>query len=357
MKTIQLDDYLIHIGSDAQFWNGFNDFVSDDRFGRKVIVVDENTKRDCLPVLQKNAKVDDWSVITIKAGEQHKTLETCQEIWMQMMDLKLDRKTLVINLGGGVIGDMAGFCAATYKRGLYFVQLPTTLLSQVDASIGGKLGIDFKTIKNTIGLFKNPEAVFVCPDFLESLPFEELRSGYSEVIKHALIGDEELWKNLQALDIKSKETDWADLIHRSLLVKQAVVTEDPFERGLRKILNFGHTIGHALESHALESPTPLLHGEAIAIGMICESWLAYAQKRLSNEDFKEMYRLLLKQIPNRKAPIEALPELIALMQQDKKNEGGVINFTMVPKPGEALYNVTAPIPLISESLHRYNALL
>ncbi len=388
MKTIELDDYFIHIGSDTAFWSSFNAFVSDERFSRKVIVVDENTRQSCLPVLQQNADITDWSIIEIKSGEIYKTLETCQEVWTQMMDLQLDRKTLVVNLGGGVIGDMAGFCAATYKRGLYFVQIPTTLLSQVDASIGGKLGIDFKTIKNTIGLFKNPEAVFVCPDFLKTLPFEELRSGYSEVIKHALIGDELLWTDLQKIDLKTefldkpnaiasqggvasplgaegsagrisktKTIDWESLIHRSLLVKQKVVSQDPFERGLRKILNFGHTIGHALESHALETPQPLLHGEAIAIGMICESWLAFAQKRLSEEDFKEIHQLLLRQIPNRRAPIDALPELIALMQQDKKNEAGIINFTMVPKPGEAVYNITAPIPLISESLHRYNALL
>jgi 3-dehydroquinate synthase len=357
MKTIELDDYFIHIGSDTAFWDSFKTFVSDERFARKVIVVDENTKRDCLPLLQQNAETTDWPTIEVKSGEKNKTLETCQEIWTQMMDLQLDRKTLVINLGGGVIGDMAGFCAATYKRGLYFVQIPTTLLSQVDASIGGKLGVDFKTIKNTIGLFKNPEAVFVCSDFLKTLPFEELRSGYSEVIKHALIGDELLWADLQKIDLKTTTVDWEALIHRSLLVKQNVVSQDPFERGLRKILNFGHTIGHALESHALETPQPLLHGEAIAIGMICESWLAFAQKRLSEEDFKEIYQLLLRQIPNRRAPIEALQELIALMQQDKKNEAGIINFTMVPRPGEAVYNITAPIPLISESLHRYNALL
>lgn len=357
MKTIQLDDYFIHIGSDTNFWDSFNAFVLDERFSRKVIVVDENTRRDCLPLLLQFVDAEDWPVIEIKSGEKNKNIDTCQKVWTKMMELQLDRSTLVVNLGGGVIGDMAGFCAATFKRGLYFVQLPTTLLSQVDASIGGKLGIDFRTIKNTIGLFKNPEAVFVCPTFLKTLPFEELRSGYSEVIKHALIGDEILWKDLQQLDISSNAVDWSDLIYRSLLVKQAVVAQDPFERGLRKILNFGHTIGHALESYALETSSPLLHGEAIAIGMVCESWIAMAQKRISEEDYKAMYQLLLKQAPQRKIPLQALPELIDLMRQDKKNEGGAINFTMVPTPGEALFNITAPVPLIGESMHRYNALL
>ncbi|MFK7806650.1 MAG: 3-dehydroquinate synthase [Saprospiraceae bacterium] len=357
MQTIQLDDYFIHIGSDTNFWEAFNAFVADEKYSRKVIVMDENTKRDCLPVLQKHVDPTGWPIIEIKSGEEHKTLETCQHIWSQMMELQLDRKTLVVNLGGGVIGDMSGFCAATYKRGLYFVQLPTTLLSQVDASIGGKLGIDFKTVKNTIGLFENPEAVFIAPEFLKTLPKAELKSGYSEVIKHALIGDALLWKDLQTLDINAEQINWSDIIHRSLLVKQSVVAQDPFERGLRKILNFGHTIGHALESHALDTPQPLLHGEAIAIGMICESWLAFALKKLSEADFMQIAKFLMPQTPQRKTPVEDLPQLLALMQQDKKNEGGVINFSIVPQPGEALFNITAPIPLISESLHRYNALL
>jgi 3-dehydroquinate synthase len=366
MKTIQSDNYQIHIGADVDFWESFNAFVAVEKFGRKVIVVDENTKAYCLPLLVAKTEAASWPVISIKSGEQNKTLATCEQIWSQMMDLQLDRKSLVINLGGGVIGDMAGFCAATFKRGIYFVQMPTTLLSQVDASIGGKLGVDFKTVKNSIGVFKNPEAVFVCPNFLQTLPFAELRSGYSEIIKHALIGDEVLWTDLQQLDINAlnnkdvpapQKTDWEELIYRSLLVKQTIVAQDPFEKGLRKILNFGHTIGHALESHALESPEPLLHGEAIAIGMICESWIAFAQKQLSEQDFKAFSSVLLRQIPSRKIPAEAIPELIALMQQDKKNENGLINFTFVTKAGKATLNQSAPIPLIAESLHRYNTLL
>jgi 3-dehydroquinate synthase len=366
MKTIQSDNYQIHIGNDADFWECFNAFVSAEKFSRKLIVVDENTSVHCLPLLLAKTEAASWPVIAIKSGEQNKNLATCEQIWAQMMDLQLDRKSLVINLGGGVIGDMSGFCAATFKRGIYFLQMPTTLLSQVDASIGGKLGVDFKTIKNSIGVFKNPEAVFTCPDFLQTLPFAELRSGYSEIIKHALIGAEVLWADLQQLDINtlnSKEVplpqtpDWDDLIYRSLMVKQTVVAQDPFETGLRKILNFGHTIGHALESHALESPEPLLHGEAIAIGMICESWIAFAQKQLLEQDFKAFYSLLLKQIPSKKISEEAIPELIALMQQDKKNENGLINFTFVPKAGKANFNQNAPIPLIAESLHRYNTLL
>src|SRR5690606_32174448 len=207
------------------------------------------------------------------AGEENKNIDFCIGIWKMLLDFGAERNSLLINLGGGVVTDMGGFAASTYKRGIDFVQIPTTLLSQVDASIGGKTGIDLDTVKNIIGTFTQPEAVYINVDFLNTLDKRQLVSGFAEMIKHDFIFDASYFEDLKGFSFDRPDED---LIYRSVGIKNEVVKQDPKESGLRKILNFGHTIGHAVETYSIDNDdNPLLHGEAIAVGMICEAYLSH----------------------------------------------------------------------------------
>jgi 3-dehydroquinate synthase len=270
------------------------------------------------------------------------------------MTLKqLDRKALMINLGGGVIGDMGGFCASTYKRGIDFIQIPTTLLSQVDASVGGKLGVDFNGLKNHIGVFKEPIAVFINDDFLSTLNSRELRSGYAEIIKHALIADSNKWVKLQSIQ-SLQEVDWLPLIKESVAIKEYITTTDPTEKGLRKVLNFGHTIGHAIETHYLFiTDKRLLHGEAIAIGMICEAWLAFKKGYLSISDVEEIKSYILNIYPYTSIPLIDIEPILTHIYQDKKNEGGKLLYSLLNKIGDSNFNIQITYEETKEALLYY----
>ncbi len=300
-----------------------------------MILLDQNTRKHCYPILKDllpNAKI-----IQIKAGENHKNLETCQYIWQEMTNSNLDRHSLLINLGGGVIGDMGGFCAATYKRGIDFIQIPTTLLSQVDASVGGKLGIDFNGLKNHIGVFTLPQAVLVDPDFLSTLPHAELRSGFAEVVKHCLISDREKWNAIKILDLE--EQNLPDLIAHSIGIKSKIVEEDFTEQGLRKTLNFGHTLGHAVETYFLENkPKRLLHGEAIAAGMIMESFLAYKKGMISEQAVNEIEEFLFAVYGRVNIELADFSPIIALTLQDKKNKGNVVRASLLSAIGHCSFD-------------------
>ncbi|MEM9821331.1 MAG: 3-dehydroquinate synthase [Bacteroidota bacterium] len=352
MTTLKLKDYEIYI---EEIWDTYRAFLKQNAYSQILVIVDENTRRDCWPILQKASEGIELKLIETKSGEQHKNNQTCAQIWQAMMDFGADRKALTINLGGGVIGDMGGFCAATFKRGMDFIQMPTTLLSQVDSSIGGKLGIDFGQVKNSIGLFKNPKAVFIDPGFLQTLPDRQLRSGFAEIIKHSLIADEKEWERLVAIE-NLRTLDWLPILIPSLQIKQRIVEEDPFEKNIRKALNFGHTIGHALESYALESTDPLLHGEAIAIGMYCEAWLSTQITGLSMKSLQSIQEIILKHYGKYSFPESSFPELLNLMRQDKKNEQQQINFTMLKKVGASLINQHCSEDLILASLNAYREL-
>jgi len=286
-------------------------------------------------------------VIEIEAGETFKNINTCLEIWQKMTDLKLDRHALMVVLGGGVLGDMGGFCAATYKRGIDFVLLPTTLLAQVDASVGGKLAIDFNGFKNHIGVFQLPVATLICPAFLKTLPFRELRSGYAEVIKHCLISDRDMWDQIRKADVNGQ--DWEAVIRHSVAFKSQVVTEDPKEKGRRKILNFGHTIGHALETFFLETDDRLYHGEAIAAGMIAESFLARKKGLLTKEEEAEIVEYLEK-IYGRVAVVRQHGSIIEIMQQDKKNKGNKMLMALPQGIGNAVWDVEINEEQVNEAL-------
>ena len=317
------------------------------------VITDSNTIQKCYPLV-RHLLPEGHSVFSFEAGEAHKNLEVCTSIWQWMTDEGFDRKAIIINLGGGVVGDMGGFCAATYKRGVRFINVPTTLLSQVDASVGGKLGVDFNGLKNHIGVFALPEAVFVADVFLETLPQGELRSGYAEVIKHGLIMDAGYFRKLKTDNWYAQE--WRPIIEKSVSIKRSVVEQDPKESGLRKILNFGHTIGHAFESYYLDSAKHLLHGEAIAVGMVAEAYLSHKKAGLPKGDMEEVFRFLLEVYGKFEFPETDVDALVALCLQDKKNEGKAINFSLLKEIGSCDYNIPATEEEIRGAILFYHGL-
>lgn len=324
--------------------------ILSNNYSKVCILVDENTRKYCLPLVEQY--FCEPVIIEIKSGEEEKNLSTCSFIWEQMTNHQLDRKALMVNLGGGVIGDMGGFCASTYKRGIDFIQIPTTLLSQVDASVGGKLGIDFHSFKNHIGVFNVPYKVLISTDFLQTLPERELRSGYAEVIKHCLIADAMKWEEIRTL--KLNDHDWDEIARHSVGIKNYVTHEDPTEKGLRKILNFGHTIGHAIESFYLNTENRLLHGEAIAIGMICEAQVAFKRGFISEEELNQLKQAILEVYGKPLVKEVDIDQIIPLAYQDKKNEHNVIQCTLLAKIGEANFNNPITEEDIKESILYYN---
>jgi len=325
-------------------------YIKDNTFSQIGVLVDENTREHCLPVL-KNL-VSDVLIIEIVSGELYKNIDTCQEIWNQLTRAFFDRHALFINLGGGVIGDMGGFCAATYKRGIKFINIPTTLLAQVDASVGGKLGIDFHGFKNHIGIFANPDRIFIDPVFLQTLPERELRSGFAEVIKHSLIADATYWTNISKHQLSTQ--NWHAHIQHSVRIKNTIVEKDPTETGLRKILNFGHTIGHAIETYYLENKrTKLLHGEAIAIGMICESYLSKEKFGLEQGEIENIQSYILSIFDKVKFDQNDIEPILSLCLQDKKNVKGTINFSLLEQIGKATYNIPVNKSEMKNALSSY----
>jgi 3-dehydroquinate synthase len=297
--------------------------------------------------------LSEHSVLTVDSGEENKVLETCEAIWQTMTDEKLDRHAVLIIVGGGVLGDMGGFCAATYKRGIDFILIPTTLLAQADASIGGKLGIDFNNFKNHIGVFKQPALTLLHAGFLNTLPENELRSGFAEVIKHALISDRNLWNSIRTKDLKSQ--DWNVLLKQSAEFKYSVIEKDPYEKGIRKILNAGHTVGHALESYFLTTNNKILHGDAIAAGLIAEASIAYKKKMLESQSLKEITAYILAIFGKLAMPENAFDEIAELCLQDKKNKGNRVLGALPEGIGNAKWDVEISSAEIVDSLKFYRS--
>lgn len=316
---------------------------------RLFVLCDENTARHCYPLLRD--LLGDHQLISIPAGEPAKSLESCQIVWDVLTQAKADRKALLLNLGGGMIGDLGGFAASSYKRGIRFVQMPTTLLSQVDASVGGKTGVNFRHYKNQLGAFSNPEAVFIHQDFFATLSGDELRSGYAEMLKHALIADPQAWAELSAQPGLPKNV--FDLLPRSVGIKLRIVQEDPFEQNIRKSLNFGHTVGHALESFFFDSDHPLKHGEAVAIGMICEAFLSTEKGYLSPADRDQISTCIAGVYPKKAISSEHYDRLLNLMGQDKKNLQGAISFTLLEGIGSFRIDERADEEQIRAALDYY----
>jgi 3-dehydroquinate synthase len=309
-------------------------FLHQKNYSKIAVLTDDQTSRFCYPVIASH--LPPHEKIQVPAGEEHKNLATCEAIWGKMTDQALDRHAVVIILGGGVLGDMGGFCAATYKRGIDFILIPTTLLSQVDASIGGKLGIDFQHFKNHIGVFKLPVFTLLHAGFLDTLPHAEKRSGFAEVIKHALIADADVWKRIRQNSFP--EQPWEMLLRHSVDVKLKVVTEDPYEKGLRKILNAGHTVGHAIETHLLQTGRKIMHGEAVAAGLICEGFLAHEKGMLHRAEFEGILQFILDVFGKVQLASEDEDPIVGLTRQDKKNRENRIMCVLLDGIGKAQWD-------------------
>lgn len=341
----------IHIGQDAL--KALPELLQNRAFSKVAVLVDENTQHHCYPILKPY--LPEHELIRVQSGEENKTLETCAYIWQRMTELNLDRWSVLVNLGGGVIGDMGGFCAAVFKRGIFFVQVPTTLLAQVDASVGGKTGIDFKGYKNHIGVYQEPQAVFINPDFLQTLPQRQLKSGYAEIIKHWLIADANKFAEQRHIGLFT--TEWESLIRHSVSIKARVVEQDPLEGGYRKVLNFGHTVGHAVESYLLERPErALLHGEAVAVGMFCEAWISRKHELLQPEELDKVETFLVSVYEKVHLTEEDIQVIAQLALQDKKNTRSTINCTLLQGIGKAVFDQPVTVQEIIESLRYYTLL-
>ncbi|PST83715.1 3-dehydroquinate synthase [Pedobacter yulinensis] len=352
MKPIHSSGHQIHFESGLK---PLLDLLGSNTYSKIFVLTDINTTEHCLPLFRQ--MLDDFNgfdLIETDPGEENKNIDFCIGIWKTLLDFGADRKSLLINLGGGVITDMGGFVASTYKRGIDFVNIPTTLLSQVDASVGGKTGIDIDNVKNMVGTFSLPQAVFIETAFLKTVPAREMLSGYSEMLKHGLIADKAYFDELKN---QKPASVTAAQIYRSVEIKNEVVTADPREKGLRKILNYGHTIGHAIESYFLaEGKNPLTHGEAIAAGMICEAWLSLEHETFTQQHLEEVTRAFSVLYPHSRLPQAAFDELILLMQSDKKNEDGKILFSTLEEPGKCTYNHAAGADRIIAAFNYYNQL-
>ncbi|SDS51798.1 3-dehydroquinate synthase [Mucilaginibacter mallensis] len=358
MDTLHLDtinsiDYPIYFDNSI---DQLVNFIKTGNYSRFFILTDENTAQHCLPLVkEKLGDIDNYDIIEINAGEESKDIDFCIGIWKMLIDFGADRKSLMVNLGGGVISDLGGFAASTFKRGIDFVHVPTTLLSQVDASVGGKTGIDIDSIKNIIGTFTQPKAVFIAYDFLKTLPERQVLSGLAEMLKHGLIVDADYWNQLKNSDLTFPAVE---LIYHSIEIKNRVVIEDPKENGIRKSLNFGHTVGHAVETYSIlkDDGTALSHGEAIAIGMICEAWLSHKKIGLSKAELNEIVDVITSLYPKYLLEESANAELYALMQKDKKNQNGKINCTLLTQIGQYSIDNICTEAELSESLAFYATL-
>lgn len=309
-------------------------FLQERTYSKVAVLMDDHTSIYCYPVLEKS--LPPHEKIEIPSGEEHKSIATCELIWEKMTAFEMDRHSTLIIIGGGVLGDMGGFCAATFKRGIDFILIPTTLLSQVDASIGGKLGIDFKHFKNHIGVFKTPILTLLHSGFLATLPEAEKRSGFAEVIKHALISDADGWRKICSRPFRDQP--WQTLLRHSVDVKLKVVSADPYETGLRKTLNAGHTIGHAVETYLLRSDRKILHGEAVAVGLVCEALLAHERGMLTEEEFGEIRRYILGVFGKVSLTSGDDACIAKLTSQDKKNKGNKILCVLLDGIGNAKWD-------------------
>ena len=330
--------------------------LDKSQYSKVFFLTDSNTFEHCMPLLNDYLpELQNYDVIEIDPGEENKNINYCIGVWQNLLDFGADRDSLLINLGGGVITDMGGFAASTFKRGIDFVQIPTTLLSQVDASVGGKTGIDLGSIKNIVGTFSQPKAVFISAEFLKTLSKRQLVSGFAEVVKHGLIADKDYYEQVKSIHLEDIPTE---VIYRSVQIKNEVVTSDPYEKGLRKILNFGHTIGHAVETYSLKTDIdPLLHGEAIALGMICEAYLSYKHNSLSADDLQEIISYIRSVFPDYIFPASSYTQILDYMRNDKKNSKGNISFSLLGSIGKCDFNIYLDEKQILESLDYYNEIV
>lgn len=346
-------NYQVVFGTAA--YKKLGHFIHQKAYSKVFIITDDVVNEYCLPYFLQKLAVDiPIEIIEVESGEAQKNIDTCTQLWSILTDFEADRNVLLLNVGGGMITDLGGFVAATYKRGVDFVNIPTTLLAMVDASVGGKNGVNLNSLKNMIGTFTNPKMVIVDASYLETLPGNQMRSGLAEMYKHGLIADASYWEQLKNLD-QLTTNDLELLIYHSVSIKNEIVLQDPEEKNVRKLLNFGHTLGHVIESYCLENshfPT-LLHGEAIAVGMILEAYISYKKGLLTKNlytEIKETLNLMYKPIVFNENDIEICSSLLI---HDKKNENGKIRFTLLEDIGKGIIDQTVESHFIKEAFDDY----
>ncbi|MCT4629141.1 3-dehydroquinate synthase [Winogradskyella sp.] len=356
MKSIKTTNAIVHFNSDV--YSELNAYIKSSNPSKIFILVDTNTHEYCLPNFLAQLESGDIiiEVMEMPEGEDHKTIDICTGVWEALSEYHADRKSLMINLGGGVVTDLGGFVASTYMRGMDYINVPTTLLAMVDASVGGKTGVDLGVLKNQIGITNEGSMVLIDTSFLETLPSNHMVSGYAEMLKHGLIYDKNYWNNLinfENLDI----SELNDMIYDSVVIKNTIVSQDPKEQGIRKVLNFGHTLGHAIESCFLSNAdkTPLLHGEAIAIGMLLEAYISNKSVGLSNNEFEEIEKGILKTFSKVNITENDQKIIFNLLKHDKKNSHGKVKFVLLEAIAKPKINCEVENDLILEAFKYYNS--
>ena len=314
------------------------------------VLMDKTTYALCWPKLEKMLQSYKLILITIEATDTHKDIDSLMKVWKILSDKCGTRQSCLLNLGGGMVTDLGGFAASTFKRGINFINIPTTLLAMVDASVGGKTGINFNGLKNEIGVFNGSRFVLIDTLFLKTLDAKNLYSGYAEMLKHGLISDEKMWKELISFSLFSPDFEQLQrMVSESIQVKEKIVEQDPHEQNIRKALNFGHTFGHAFESWSL-SRKPIFHGYAVAYGMICELYLSCIKSGFPTEKMRTTVRFIREYFGYLPIACDDYDELIMLMTHDKKNRNGIINFTLLGEIGDIHINQTATKDEIKETL-------
>lgn len=327
-------------------------------FNKVFVLTDTNTERLVLPKLNETLIEYNATNITIKAGDVNKNIESITHVWERLGNCGATRNSLLINLGGGMVTDLGGFAASTFKRGIRFINIPTTLLSAVDAAVGGKTGINFNGLKNEIGVFNEADAVIISTSLLDTLPLEEIKSGFGEMLKHSLLSNESTFEKLIGYDFnKYNEHELLTLLEESVNVKRNIVSQDPHEKGLRRALNLGHTVGHAFESLAMTHSSPIPHGYAVAWGMIVELVLSHMQLGFDSGTLHRYAQFVYHNYGAFHITCDDYPALISLMQHDKKSNHGEINLSLLSSVGEIKINCEASENDIKNALDIYRDLV
>ena len=325
--------------------------ISECEHDRIFVLTDETTQQLCWPKIKNFKALKNSTPIIIKATDTHKNLDTLSQVWQALSNGGATRHSLMINLGGGMVTDLGGFAASTFKRGIDFINIPTTLLAMVDASVGGKTGINFGGLKNEIGVFSDSRFVIINTQFLDTLDHDNICSGYAEMLKHGLISDERTWAELVTFNLDNPDLSQLQrMVAESIKVKERIVEADPHEHGIRKALNLGHTMGHAFESFAMRRDTPILHGYAVAYGLISELYMSARKTAFPTDRMHQTVRFIRENYGTLNITCDDYPTLIELMHHDKKNTSGIINFTLLGNVGDIRINQTANEEEIKEAL-------
>jgi 3-dehydroquinate synthase len=329
--------------------------ISSQSYSSIHILADMNTSELCLMLLPESLK-SRATVIVMEDGEKGKSLRSAEKIWSALLDAEADRDALLVNVGGGVVCDTGSYAASTFKRGISYINIPTSLLAMVDASIGGKTALNFGGVKNVIGTFAMPDAIILFPTFLNTLAEQEIRSGFAEMLKYGLIADRNLWQELKEVNYKEIKRTPA-LIERCIRIKHAIVGQDPTEKGVRRLLNFGHTAGHAFEGFSHHSESPLSHGEAVAAGMLVGAYLSHVINGMPHADLEEIQSVILDHYPAYKITEDDYPAILQFMRQDKKNSRGNFRYVLLDRIGRAVYDVPCAEREVITGLDYYRSLV